>query len=60
MAQAPQLWGTPTRPRSMDLFVPSAGSRWLIEAPFPIPAVTRMRSGDVVGYTFLVALVCLG
>jgi short-chain fatty acids transporter len=74
----------------MNLFVPSAGSKWLIEAPFLIPAgnaldvsvitvtlayaygdsvtnliqpffaipilaVTRMRFGDIVGYTFLVA-----
>ena len=77
----------------MNLFVPSAGSKWMIEAPFLIPAgeqldvsvvtvmlayaygdsvtnliqpffaipilaVTRMRFGDIVGYTFLVALVC--
>jgi short-chain fatty acids transporter len=77
----------------MNLFVPSAGSKWLIEAPYLIPAgehldvsvvtvllayaygdsttnliqpffaipilaVTRLRFGDVVGYTFLVALVC--
>ena len=77
----------------MNLFVPSAGSKWLIEAPYlvpagasldvsvvtvllaysygdsttnliqpffaiPILAVTRMRFGDVVGYTFLVALAC--
>ena len=77
----------------MNLFVPSAGSKWLIEAPFLIPAgqaldvstvtvllsyaygdsttnliqpffaipilaVTRMRFGDVVGYTFLIALAC--
>jgi len=77
----------------MNLFVPSAGSKWLIEAPFLIPAgsaldvstvtvllaysygdsttnliqpffaipilaVTRMRFGDVVGYTFLVAAIC--
>ncbi len=77
----------------MNLFVPSAGSKWLIEAPFllpagetlgvstvsvllayaygdsttnliqpffaiPILAVTRMRFGDVVGYTLLVATVC--
>ena len=77
----------------MNLFVPSAGSKWLIEAPFLIPAgnsldvsvvtvllsyaygdsttnliqpffaipilaVTRMRFGDVVGYTFLVAVAC--
>ncbi len=77
----------------MNLFVPSAGSKWLIEAPFlvpagevldvsvvtvllayaygdsttnliqpffaiPILAVTRMRFGDVVGYTLLVATAC--
>ncbi|MEM7543275.1 MAG: TIGR00366 family protein [Pseudomonadota bacterium] len=77
----------------MNLFVPSAGSKWMIEAPFLIPAagqldvsvvtvtlayaygdsvsnliqpffaipilaVTRMRFGDIVGYTFLVATVC--
>jgi short-chain fatty acids transporter len=77
----------------MNLFVPSAGSKWLIEAPFllpageglgvspvtvllayaygdsttnliqpffaiPILAVTRMRFGDVVGYTFLIAAAC--
>ena len=77
----------------MNLFVPSAGSKWMIEAPFLIPAgellnvsvvtttlayaygdsvtnliqpffaipilaVTRMRFGDVAGYTFLVAVVC--
>ena len=77
----------------MNLFVPSAGSKWLIEAPFLIPAgeelgvsvttlllaysygdsttnliqpffaipiltVMRLRFGDVVGYTFLVALAC--
>ena len=76
----------------MNLFVPSAGSKWMIEAPFLIPAgetldvsvvtitlayaygdsltnliqpffaipilaVTRLRFGDVVGYTFLVACV---
>jgi short-chain fatty acids transporter len=76
----------------MNLFVPSAGSKWLIEAPFllpagasldvsavtvllayaygdsttnliqpffaiPILAVTRMRFGDIVGYTFLLAIV---
>lgn len=75
----------------MNLFVPSAGSKWLIEAPFllsagaeldvsvititiaycfgdavtnliqpffaiPLLAVTRMRFGDIVGYTFLVAI----
>ena len=78
----------------MNLFVPSAGSKWLIEAPFllpagqeldvgvvttllaysygdsttnliqpffaiPILAVTRLRFGDVVGYTFIVACACL-
>jgi short-chain fatty acids transporter len=77
----------------MNLFVPSAGSKWLIEAPYLIPAgaqldvsvvtvllsysygdsttnliqpffaipilaVTRLRFGDVVGYTFLVAIAC--
>ena len=77
----------------MNLFVPSAGSKWLIEAPFLIPAgdtldvstvtvllayaygdsttnliqpffaipilaVTRMRFGDIVGYTFLIAIAC--
>jgi short-chain fatty acids transporter len=77
----------------MNLFVPSAGSKWLIEAPYLIPAgvelgvspvtvllayaygdsttnliqpffaipilaVTRMRFGDVVGYTFLIAVAC--
>ena len=77
----------------MNLFVPSAGSKWLIEAPYLIPAgqelgvsiktvllaymygdsttnliqpfwaipilaVTRLRFGDVVGYTFLLAVVC--
>ncbi len=77
----------------MNLFVPSAGSKWMIEAPFLIPAgeqldvsvvtvvlayaygdstsnliqpffaipilaVTRLRFGDIVGYTFLVASVC--
>ncbi len=77
----------------MNLFVPSAGSKWLIEAPYLIPAaheldvsvvtvllayaygdsttnliqpffaipilaVTRVRFGDVVGYTFLVAVAC--
>jgi len=76
----------------MNLFVPSAGSKWMIEAPFLIPAgealdvsvvtitlayaygdsltnliqpffaipilaVTRLRFGDIVGYTFLVACV---
>ena len=73
--------------------MPSAGSKWLIEAPYLIPAgeqldvsvvtvllsysygdsttnlikpffaipilaVTRLRFGDVVGYTALVALAC--
>jgi short-chain fatty acids transporter len=77
----------------MNLFVPSAGSKWLIEAPFLIPAgasldvspvtvllayaygdsttnliqpffaipilaVTRVRFGEVLGYTLLVALAC--
>jgi short-chain fatty acids transporter len=77
----------------MNLFVPSAGSKWLIEAPYllpageelsvstvtvllayaygdsttnliqpffaiPILAVTRMRFGDVVGYTLLIAAAC--
>lgn len=77
----------------MNLFVPSAGSKWLIEAPYlvpageelgvsvvtvvlayaygdsttnliqpffaiPILAVMRMRFGDVVGYTFLIAVAC--
>jgi short-chain fatty acids transporter len=77
----------------MNLFVPSAGSKWLIEAPYLIPAgeqldvsvvtvllayaygdsttnliqpffaipilaVTRLRFGDVVGYTLLVAMAC--
>ena len=77
----------------MNLFVPSAGSKWLIEAPFLIPAseqldvsvvtvllayaygdsttnliqpffaipilaVTRLRFGDVVGYTVIVAAAC--
>ena len=77
----------------MNLFVPSAGSKWLIEAPYLIPvgkevgvstvttllaysygdsttnlvqpmwalpllAVTRIRFGEIVGYTFLVALAC--
>lgn len=76
-----------------NLFVPSAGSKWLIEAPYLIPAgqdlgvsittvtlaymygdsttnliqpfwaipilaVTRVRFGDIVGYTFMVAAVC--
>jgi short-chain fatty acids transporter len=77
----------------MNLFVPSAGSKWLIEAPYLIPAgeqldvsvvtvllayaygdsttnliqpffaipilaVTRLRFGDIVGYTFLIACAC--
>lgn len=77
----------------MNLFVPSAGSKWMIEAPFLIPAgqhldvsvvtvvlayaygdsttnliqpffaipilaVTRLRFGDIVGYTLLVTTVC--
>lgn len=77
----------------MNLFVPSAGSKWLIEAPYLIPAgaelgvsaktvllaymygdsttnliqpfwaipilaVTRLRFGDIVGYTFLAAVAC--
>ena len=77
----------------MNLFVPSAGSKWLIEAPYllpagaelgvsattvvlayaygdgttnliqpfwaiPILAVTGLRFGEVVGYTFLVACAC--
>lgn len=78
----------------MNLFVPSAGSKWLIEAPFLIPAgqelgvslstivlayaygdsttnliqpfwalpllaVTRLRFGDILGYTLIVTVVCL-
>jgi short-chain fatty acids transporter len=77
----------------MNLFVPSAGSKWLIEAPYLIPAgrelgvsvttvvlayaygdtttnliqpfwaipilaVTGLRFGEMVGYTFLIAMVC--
>ncbi|MBI2220921.1 MAG: short-chain fatty acid transporter, partial [Acidobacteria bacterium] len=77
----------------MNVFVPSAGSKWLIEAPYLLPAarelgvsatttllayaygdsttnliqpfwaipllaVTRLRFGDILGYTCLVALVC--
>jgi len=77
----------------MNLLVPSAGSKWLIEAPYLIPAgealnvstvtvllaytygdsttnliqpfwalpilaVTGRRFGEVVGYTFLIALTC--
>ncbi len=76
----------------MNLFIPSGGSKYLIEAPFLIPAgeslgvspvtttlaygygdsttnliqpffaipilaVTRLRFGEIVGYTFLVAVV---
>lgn len=76
----------------MNLFIPSGGSKWLIEAPFLIPAglshgvsvvtttlayaygdsttnliqpffaipilaVTRLRFGEIVGYTFMVAAV---
>jgi len=76
----------------MNLFIPSGGSKWLIEAPFlvpaglsldvsvvtttlaysygdsttnliqpffaiPILAVTRLRFGEIVGYTFLVSVV---
>jgi short-chain fatty acids transporter len=79
----------------MNLFVPSAGSKWLIEAPYlvpaaaqldvsvvtltlayaygdsttnliqpffaiPILAVTRLRFGDILGYTLVVAAVCFG
>ncbi len=75
----------------MNLFIPSAGSKWMIEAPFllpagelldvsvisvtlayaygdsttnliqpffaiPILAVTKLRFGDIVGYTFMVAM----
>jgi short-chain fatty acids transporter len=77
----------------LNLFVPSGGSKWLIEAPYLLPAarelgvstvttvlaygygdstsnlvqpfwalpiltVTRVRFGDVLGYTFLVGLAC--
>ena len=77
----------------MNLFVPSAGSKWLIEAPYLLPAaeqlgvsatttvlayaygdsttnliqpfwaipllaVTRLRFGDILGFTGIVALVC--
>lgn len=77
----------------MNVFVPSAGSKWLIEAPYLLPAarelgvsatttvlayaygdsttnliqpfwaipllsITRLRFGDVLGYTGLVAVVC--
>lgn len=79
----------------MNLFVPSGGSKFLIEAPFLIPAgealgvspmtttlaysygdsttnliqpffaipilaVTRLRFGDIVGYTFLTAVLLFG
>lgn len=78
----------------LNMFVPSAGSKWLIEAPYLLPAarelgvsvhtivlayaygdsntnliqpfwalpllaVTRLRFGDIVGYTLIVALACL-
>jgi short-chain fatty acids transporter len=77
----------------VNLFVPSGGSKWLIEAPYLLPAakelgvspvttvlaysygdstsnlvqpfwalpllsVARARFGDILGYTFLVALAC--
>lgn len=77
----------------MNLFVPSGGSKWLIEAPFlvpaarelgvsvtttlfayaygdsttnliqpffaiPILAVTRLRFGDILGYTLIIAAAC--
>ena len=77
----------------MNIFVPSAGSKWLIEAPYLLPAakelgvsatttvlayaygdsttnliqpfwaipiltVTRLKFGDVLGYTGIVAIVC--
>jgi len=77
----------------MNLFVPSAGSKWLIEAPYLLPAakelgvsvtttvlayaygdsttnliqpfwaipiltITRLRFGDVLGYTSIVAIAC--
>ncbi len=77
----------------MNLFVPSAGSKWLIEAPYLLPAaqelgvsatttvlayaygdsttnliqpfwaipiltVTRLKFGDILGYTGIVAVVC--
>jgi short-chain fatty acids transporter len=79
----------------MNLFVPSAGSKWLIEAPYllpaaaqldvsvvtvtlayaygdsttnliqpffaiPILAVTRLRFGDLLGYTLIISAVCFG
>ena len=78
----------------MNLFVPSAGSKWLIEAPYLLPAakelgvsatttvlayaygdsttnliqpfwaiplltVTGLRFGDVLGYTGIIAIVCM-
>ena len=77
----------------MNLFVPSAGSKWLIEAPYLLPAarelgvsatttvlayaygdsttnliqpfwaipiltVTRLKFGDILGYTGIVAVIC--
>ena len=77
----------------MNLFVPSGGSKWLIEAPYLLPAarelgvsptttvlayaygdsitnfiqpfwaipiltVTRLKFGDVLGYTGIAAIVC--
>ncbi|WP_372720178.1 short-chain fatty acid transporter [Immundisolibacter sp.] len=79
---------------AMNLFVPSAGSKWILEAPFLIPAgealgvspittllaycygdsttnliqpffaipllaVMRVRFADILGYTAIVAAVCL-
>jgi short-chain fatty acids transporter len=76
----------------MTMFIPSAGAKWMIEAPFLVPAgdtlnvsvvsivlsyaygdttthliqpffaipllaVTRLRFGDIVGYTFIVSAV---
>ena len=78
----------------VNLFVPSGGSKWLIEAPYLLPAakelgvsatttvlayaygdattnfiqpfwaipiltVTRLKFGDVLGYTGIVAVVCV-
>ena len=78
----------------VNLFVPSGGSKWLIEAPYLLPAarelgvsatttvlayaygdattnfiqpfwaipiltVTRLKFGDVLGYTGIVAVVCI-
>jgi short-chain fatty acids transporter len=86
-------WIVYTYSAFLNLFVPSAGSKWLIEAPYLIPAgealdvspitvvlayaygdstttlihpfwalpmlaVTGRRFGDVVGYLFLIMLVC--